>query len=297
MSSGPFVPVNAQAIAPTLLESELFGHVKDAFPDALSDRPGLFQQAHHGTLFLNEVAEIPLELQAKILRALTEGEVYRVGSQTAEPIDVRVIAATRFDIEELVERGRFNRDLFYRLNVVDLVIPPLRERGKDVRLLANEFLKRYGVARERLELSAEALWTIEQHDWPGNVRELENCIERACAMAKGETIEITDLPQPLQDLRETLVDDKIIPPLPASDARRGEVERRSVAGGVPAKTAPSKPWEQQISEEDEPVSLRFYEKLALMRALKETNGDKLAAAKLLGIGKSTFYRKLAAHNI
>ena len=296
MGSGPFVPVNCRAVDPTLLESELFGHVKGAFSEALSDRPGLFQQANHGTLFLYRVERIPLPLQVKVLRALQDGEVYRVGSQSGEHVDLRIIAASETDIEELVERGEFDKDLFYRLDVVDVRIPPLREREGDVRILAHEFLKRYGLSKEQIILSAEALSTMERHDWPGNVRELENCIERACAMVTGSTILVSHLPQQLQDLYAPEEYDEFLPAMVAHGTFQ-DAGRRSMAGGGGLKVQPSKPWEASLHEEDEPVSLQWYEKLALLRALRETRGDKQKAARKLGIGKSTFYRKLAAHGI
>ncbi len=296
LGSGPFVPVNCRAVDPTLLESELFGHVKGAFPESLSDRPGLFQQANHGTLFLNRVDRVPLALQGKILRALQDGEAYRVGSQNAEHVDLRIIAASEVDLEVLVEKGEFDKDLFYRLNVVDIQIPPLRERESDVRILALEFLKRYGLAKARIEFSIEALRTMEQHDWPGNVRELENCVERACAMVTGTTILVSHLPQHLQDLYAPEIQDKFIPSI-AAHGSLSDAALRSISGGRGSKVQPSKTWEMSFHEDDEPVSLEWYEKLCLLRALRETRGDKQKAAKKLGIGKSTFYRKLSAHGI
>ena len=293
--SGAFVPVNCAALAPELLEAELFGQVKGAFDGAISDRPGLFQQAHLGTVFLDEVQELPPELQAKVVRVLAEGEVVRMGSNRVEHVEVRVVAATPQDLEAAVRRGSFREDLYYRLNVVDLALPDLAERPGDVELLAREFLRRFGADRETLTLSDAALRVMERYPWPGNVRELENCIERACAVVEGDLLDIADLPQPLRDLAQTLGDDLQIPaprpPLPIAGTHstltpgRGETQP---AAGYGRREEP---------EEDVPVSLENYERMCLLAALDRTGGDKLAAAKLLNVGKSTLYRKLKAHGI
>lgn len=290
-TNGPFVPVNCQAISAGPLESELFGHVKGAFPDALADRPGLFQQANHGTICLHEIADVPLETQAKILRAISDGEVYRVGSQQPELVDVRVIASTKVNLEERVKEKLFNKDLFYRINVVDLHIAPLRERREDITPIANDLLRCYGIEREGMEFSEQALEVMGRHDWLGNIRELESCVERACAMAKSEVIEYTDLPQVLVELGNRLFEDRSITPVAPGKGRA-----KQSTGGASRSANPA-PWDEVIDPESEPVSLGWYEKQALLRALRETGGDKLAAAKKLGIGKSTFYRKLNQYGV
>ena len=279
-ASGPFVPVNCAALAPSLLEGELFGHVKGAFPEAVADRPGLLQQARHGTIFLDEIGEVPPALQSKLLEVLEENRVYRMGSQQAEEVSARIVAATSANLEQQAAEGAFRKDLLYRLNAIDIQLPPLRERGGDVELLAEHFLERYGASRN-VQLSSEASWVLTQHDWPGNVRELENCIESACALAKGAEIHVSDLSQPLHELYKRVVEGDAIPAaLPLTGGREA---------GPPDKL--------NAELGDEPLSLQLYEKLAIRRALRETGGDKLAAARLLNIGKSTFYRKLKAHRI
>ncbi len=190
----PFVPVNCAAITETLLESELFGHAKGAFTGASRARRGLFEEAHGGTLFIDEIAETTPGFQAKLLRVLQDGELRRVGESTPIQVDVRVIAATNQDLRRAIAERRFREDLFYRLAVVPIRLPPLRERGEDVPLLAAHFLRRFvsrtGVARA---LSPDAVARLQQHDWPGNVRELENVIEQAAALAPGEEIRAADV--------------------------------------------------------------------------------------------------------
>jgi DNA-binding NtrC family response regulator len=294
LRSGPFVPVNCAAMAPGLLVSELFGHVKSAFPGAISDRPGLFQQAHLGTIYLDQVEAVPLELQPKLEVVLEEREVYRVGATAAEHVDVRMIASTNADLEGMIAEERFRSDLYYRLNVVDLEIPPLRDRESDALLLAQHFLKRHGAAREHVEFSPEVLWVLQEHDWPGNVRELENCVERACALAEGQRIEVSDLPLHLRELHRRLREEERAPP---ALIRAPGAQGRSIAERFAMEIEPQPPPSVAPGEPAEPVSLQLYEKRALLRALEETGGDKLAAARLLGVGKSTFYRKLRAHGL
>ena len=248
----PFVPVDCSALVPTLVESELFGHVKGAFTGATHSKAGLIESADGGTLFLDEIGDLPLDMQAKLLRALQEKEVRPVGSTERVPISLRVIAATNRDLESAVRSGGFRQDLFFRLNVVQLKLPPLRERKADIPLLVNHFLEkfseRHGTARE---ISADALGRLMAHNWPGNVRELENAIERALALSSGPVVSITDLPTNLQ---------------------YGASER--------------------LPELDEVLPLDEVERRMIFRALREAGGDKLAAARLLKIGKTTLYRKL-----
>jgi DNA-binding NtrC family response regulator len=283
-SSGPFVPVNCSALAPTLLESELFGHVKGAFPEAISDRPGLFQQAQDGTIFLDEVGKIPPPLQEKLLEVLEKKRVRRRGSMQFEPVDVRVLAATSVDLGQLVTQGKFREDLYDRLREVELLTTPLRKRDQDVLQLARHFLELFGGARD-LELSSEVEWVLEEYDWPGNVGELESCIDVACAQAAGNEITVADLSTPLYEL----------------------YKRRSESDSIPRQrgtsTAPQNKREAltaaytNVERLAEKPSLEAYEKQAILHALSETNGDKLAAARLLQIGKSTFYRKLKSHGL
>ena len=198
----PFVPVDCGSLVPTLIESELFGHVKGAFTGADRAKEGLLAAAEGGTVFLDEIGELPLDLQAKLLRALQEKEVRPVGSTQARPISARVLAATNRDLMVMVEQGKFRKDLYFRLNVVNLRIPPLRDRREDIPLLAMNFLERMqretGVARR---FSDDTLRVMAEYDWPGNVRELENAIERACALSSGPVLHMGDLPTQLQDFR------------------------------------------------------------------------------------------------
>ncbi len=186
----PFVKVNCAAIPDTLLESELFGHVKGAFTDATGAKKGKFSLAHRGSIFLDEIGTLGVGLQAKLLRVLQEREVEPLGSESSEPVDVRVVAATNRDLRQLVEAGRFQNDLFYRLHVVPILVPPLRERRDDIPMLANHFVAKHAARCGRAigALESSALAWLQQYDWPGNVRELENTIERAVVLTTGTTI-------------------------------------------------------------------------------------------------------------
>ncbi len=282
-AGGPFVSVNCSALARALLESELFGHVKGAFPEAISDRPGLFQQAQHGTIFLDEVGEVPLALQGKLLELLEEKQVYRAGSQQPESVDVRIVAGTSADPDALVAQGRFRKDLLVRLNAIAIQVPALRERDDDVIVLAEHFLERYRGAKD-LRFSEEAQFVLTHHDWPGNVRELEYCVESACSLANdGKEILVAHLPPHLQELHKRLAEDRI----PSMEPSYGHSRAAEPSSEVYA----------DIDSEAEEPSLQFYEKRAILHALRVTDGDKLAAARLLKIGKSTFYRKLKAHGL
>jgi two-component system response regulator HydG len=273
----PFVPVDCGSLVPGLIESELFGHVKGAFTGADRAKEGLLAAAESGTIFLDEIGELPLDLQAKLLRALQEKEIRPVGSTQARPISARVLAATNRDLAMMVEQGRFRKDLFFRLNVVNLRIPPLRERRGDIALLAVHFLTRMekesGLERT---FSDESLRVMQEYDWPGNVRELENAIERACALSSGPVLHMGDLPTQLQEFRmhRNAVETKAAPGETAADAERriGVVER-----GI--------------------VSIAEMEKQAILGTIRQLKGDKLLAAKLLGIGKTTLYRKLKEYGI
>src|ERR1022692_1760170 len=253
----PFIPVDCGSLVPTLIESELFGYVKGAFTGAVRAKDGLMAAAEGGTVFLDEVAELPVDLQSKLLRALQEKEIRPVGGTRAIPINVRILAATNCDLEAAVQEGRFRRDLYFRLNVLTLRVPPLRERKQDIPLLAGHILERVarttGVQRN---ISDDALKLMLNYEWPGNVRELENCLERACALTSGPTIHIADLPTALQNFHTQT------PVLPVSLESSGITQ------------------------------LADLEKRAILHAITILNGDKLEAARQLGIGKTTLYRKL-----
>jgi DNA-binding NtrC family response regulator len=274
----PFVPVDCGSLVPTLIESELFGHVKGAFTGADKAKDGLLATADGGTVFLDEIGELPLDLQAKLLRALQEKEVRPVGATQAKPISARVLAATNRELAAMVEQGKFRKDLFYRLNVVNLKIPPLRERRSDIALLAMHFLARMeretGVERT---LSDDSLRLMAEYDWPGNVRELENAIERACALSSGPVLHLGDMPTQLQDLRMHQEAEANVELMMADAPREGE---RSASSG-----------------EGEIVSIAEMEKQAILGTIRQLKGDKLLAAKLLGIGKTTLYRKLKEYGI
>jgi DNA-binding NtrC family response regulator len=270
----PFVPVDCGSLVPSLIESELFGHVKGAFTGADRAKEGLLATAAGGTVFLDEIGELPLDLQSKLLRALQEKEVRPVGATEARPIAARVLAATNRDLATMVEQGRFRKDLYFRLNVVNLRIPALRERRSDIPLLATYFVER--MSREKgvpYTLSDETLRVLTDYDWPGNVRELENAIERACALSSGPVLHMGDLPTQLQDFR-----------------MHQSVAGEPVAGG---QAVP-----QTGNSGLVPIaSIAEMEKQAILRTIRKLDGDKLKAAKLLGIGKTTLYRKLKEYGI
>jgi DNA-binding NtrC family response regulator len=256
-SSGPFVALNCAAVPPNLLESELFGHARGAFTDAKSARNGLFVEASGGTLFLDEIGEMPLEMQAKLLRALQERKVRPVGANTEIEFDSRIVAATHRDLDADVNQGRFRQDLFYRINVVRIDVPPLRERGSDVLKLASFFLERAASrsTKGKLELSPQVAERLLAYDWPGNVRELENCIERAVALARFNHLTVEDLPEKIRAYRA----DRFV--MSANDA-------------------------QEI------VSIDELERRYILRVIKLLGGNKARAAQLLGLDRRTLYRKL-----
>jgi two-component system response regulator HydG len=253
----PFVPVDCGSLAPTLIESELFGYVRGAFTGAVRSKDGLLATANGGTVFLDEIGELPIDLQSKLLRALQEKEIRPLGSTRTVPVDVRILAATNPDLETAVQQGAFRRDLFFRLNVLTLRIPPLRERRQDIPLLAGQILERVtrttGVHRN---ISDDVLRRMLEYDWPGNVRELENCLERACALSSSATLQIGDLPTALRNL----------------DHGSFSVANSGNGHGI--------------------LPLAELEKRAILQAIEELHGDKLEVARQLGIGKTTLYRKL-----
>jgi len=251
----PFIPVDCGSLVPTLIESELFGHVRGAFTGATNPKDGLLAIAEGGTVFLDEIGELPVDLQAKLLRAIQEKEIRPVGSVKRVPINVRILAATNRNLERAVTEGTFRRDLFFRLNVLTLRIPALRERRQDIPLLVAHFLERIGRdAGIEKTISDEALKALLNYDWPGNVRELENSLERACALSSANEIQIRDLPTQIY--------------------------------GAPADL-------MGISQPSNGiVPMAELEKQTILHALTQVNGDKMLAARLLGIGKTTLYRKL-----
>jgi DNA-binding NtrC family response regulator len=253
----PFAPVDCSALVPTLIESELFGYVKGAFTGAMQSKQGLLEAAHGGTLFLDEIGDMPTDLQAKLLRALQEREVKPVGSTERRHINVRIIAATNRDLESAIRAGTFRQDLYFRLNVVQVKLPPLRDRKSDIPLLVTAFLEKFsdpgGPVRT---ISDDAMRRLIAYDWPGNVRELENAIERAVALGSGPIVHVADLPSNLQY-----------------------------------------PTTERAPEKDEILPLEELERRAILRTLRETGGDKLSAARMLGIGKTTLYRKLKQYHM
>ena len=252
----PFVAVNCGALAESLLESELFGHVKGAFTGAIANREGFFRKADKGTLFLDEISEVSHGLQVKLLRAIQEREVIPVGGREPLKFDVRLIAATNKNLEDEVKKGSFREDLFYRINVITVPLPPLQSRKEDIPLLVNHFLQKYAprLGNPSVKIAREAMQMLVNYDWPGNVRELENMVERAVALCEGETIEATDLPEKLTRVRIAIRD-------------LDEYEKTLDA-----------------LEEDH-----------IKKVLQKVSGDKVKAAQVLGINLSTLYRKLARY--
>jgi DNA-binding NtrC family response regulator len=252
-----FAPVDCSALVPTLIESELFGYVKGAFTGAMQAKQGLLEAAQGGTLFLDEIGDMPVDLQAKLLRALQEREIKPVGSTERRHINVRIIAATHRDLESAIRAGTFRQDLYFRLNVVQIKIPPLRDRKSDIPLLVTAFLEKFSDPQGSVRtISEEAMRRLIAYDWPGNVRELENAIERAVALGSGPILHVADLPSNLQY-----------------------------------------PTSERAPEKDEILPLEELERRAILRTLRETSGDKLAAARMLGIGKTTLYRKLKQYQM
>jgi two-component system, NtrC family, response regulator AtoC len=259
LAAMPFVAVDCGSLVPTLMESELFGHEKGSFTGALKSKAGLFQAANGGTIFLDEIGELPLELQAKLLRVLQEKEVRPVGSNDKVPVDVRVIAATNRDLEAAYRGGTFRKDLFFRLNVVTIHVPALRERRSDIPQLAHYFLDRYAPG-ENIQVTPAAMKSFLQYEWPGNVRELENCIARAVALGDHRTIDVEDLPPSIRS---------------AQDA-----EGAASSGSAVSTTA-----------------LADLERMTILRVFEKAGGDKALAGKMLGISRATLYRKLKLYNI
>jgi DNA-binding NtrC family response regulator len=269
---GPFVAIDCSLLG-TLLESELFGHTRGAFTGAVANKPGMLEMAEGGTAFFDEIGELPLDVQAKLLRVLQEREIRALGSVAGRKAHFRPIAATHRDLGEEVACGRFRQDLFYRLNVVKLRLPALRDRKEDIPELAAHFLRRYG---RNHDLTPELVEALCAYDWPGNVRELENCIQRMVAINSGPYLHTEDLPSAVQGA------------LAAEQANQSEVlvaVDGENAGAIP-RIPPQRVW-----------SLEELEKRAIGEALAHTHGDRARAALLLGIGRTTLYRKLKQHQL
>jgi DNA-binding NtrC family response regulator len=261
MAKTPFIAVDCGSLVPTLMESELFGYEKGAFTGATKSKAGLFQAADGGTIFLDEIGELPQEMQAKLLRVLQEKEVRPVGSNEKVNVDVRVIAATNRDLESAYRAGTFRKDLYFRLNVVTVHLPPLRERRSDIPVLVHHFLDRYAKGAH-IQVTAAAMKSLLHYDWPGNVRELENCVARAVTLGDGKTIDVADLP-------------------PAIRSEQSE-------SGI---TTP------QDSANLSTTALAEMERMTILRVFEQANGDKALAGKMLGISRATLYRKLKRYNI
>jgi len=255
----PFIAVDCGALVPTLMESELFGHEKGAFTGALKSKPGLFHAANGGTIFLDEIGELPLELQAKLLRVLQEKEVRPVGSNEKNPVDVRVIAATNRDLEAAYRAGTFRKDLYFRLDVVTVRLPSLRERRSDIPQLVHCFLDRYAPG-ENIQVTPSAMKSFLQYDWPGNVRELENCIARALALGDRRVIDVADLPAAIGG---------------AEGAGINSVDAAALST----------------------TALADLERMTILRVFEQAGGDKALAGRMLGISRATLYRKLKQYQI
>jgi two-component system response regulator AtoC len=261
LAQTPFVAVDCGALVPTLMESELFGYEKGAFTGAMKSKMGLFQAANGGSIFLDEIGELPLEMQAKMLRVLQEKEVRPVGSNDRHAVDVRVIAATNRDLESAYRTGTFRKDLYFRLNVVTVHIPPLRERRADIPMLVHHFLNRY-TPNKPLQVTAAAMKSLLQYDWPGNVRELENCIARAVTLGDQAVIDVQDLP----------------PAIRTEQPMSSEMTPQDAAS---------------LST----TALAEMERMTILRVFEQAHGDKALAGKMLGISRATLYRKLKRYNI
>jgi two-component system, NtrC family, response regulator AtoC len=257
----PFVAVDCGSLVPTLIESELFGYEKGAFTGAVKTKEGLFQSGHGGTIFLDEIGELPLEMQAKLLRVLQEKEVRPVGSNQRIKVDVRVVAATNRDLEAAYKEGTFRKDLFFRLNVVAIHLPALRERRSDIPILVHYFLNKFA-PKKNMQVGQAAMNAMLAYEWPGNVRELENCIERAVALGTHNIVDVQDLPPALQNH-------------PGGTLTETKLEHSDLSA----------------------TDLEELERVTIQRVFEETNGDKALTGRMLGISRATLYRKLKRYNI
>ena len=270
-----FVPVDCASLPENLLESELFGHEKGAFTGAVRTKPGLMETASGGTLFLDEIGDLPVSLQVKLLRSLQERQIRRVGGTALIDVDVRVVSATNRDLRESVAKGQFREELYYRVNVIEIRLPPLRERAGDVRLLAQAFLKRYGQARV-LAYDDAAIAALEAYAWPGNVRELQNVVERACALAEGDLVTVRDLPDHVR-----------------VGARRADTP---AAASTPGEAPLAGTTDLGLKEAKERW-MAVLEASYLRQLLERHQGNISAAAKAAGIDRKTFHRLIGKHHI
>ncbi len=281
---GPFVTVDCSSMVGPLMESELFGHVKGAFTGAATTKIGLIESAHGGTAFFDEIGELPLDLQAKLLRVLQEKEFRPVGSLATRKSDFRIIAATNRDLHKEVDKGTFRRDLYFRLNVINIRLSPLRERREDIPALIHHFLTRVG---GNYTVTAEAMEVLLGYDWPGNVRELENCVQHMVAINSGPLLHLADLPSNLQNFL---------------NQKRSQYLMATVGGTPVHGTGAQHPEDYQAgntpSAQAAPgvIPLAELERRAILNALQYTKGDRAVAAHLLGIGRTTLYRKLKEYN-
>ena len=283
---GPFITIDCSSMVGPLMESELFGHVKGAFTGAAATKTGLIEAANGGTAFFDEIGELPLDLQAKLLRVLQEKEFRPVGSLTTRRSDFRIIAATNRDLAKEVEKGTFRRDLFFRLNVINIRLSPLRERKEDIPELINHFLTRVG---GNYTVTAEAMEAMLSYDWPGNVRELENCIQHMVAINSGPLLHVADLPSNLQNHLLQKKTQYLTAAATAWPAAKEPDSEFVSAGPAEAFAAPT----QNASI----IPLTELERRAIMNALDYTKGDRAVAAHLLGIGRTTLYRKLKEYQL
>ena len=281
---GPFVTIDCSSMVGSLMESELFGHVKGAFTGAAMAKQGLIESANGGTAFFDEIGELPLDLQAKLLRVLQEKEFRPLGSLTTRRSDFRVISATNRDLAAEVEKGTFRRDLYFRLNVINIRLAPLRERREDVPSLINHFLARAGGNHT---LTAEAMEVLLSYDWPGNVRELENCIQHMVATNSGPLLHVSDLPSALQN---HLIQKKS-QYLTATAVTGVLAEEKQAPRAIPALETPSAQPVPVV------IPLAELERRAIINALEYAKGDRALAAHLLGIGRTTLYRKLKEYKL
>ncbi len=283
-AAGPFIPVNCGAIPAELMESEFFGHKKGSFTGAHTDKQGLFQAADGGTLFLDEVAELPLPMQVKLLRSIQEKTIRPVGANAETPVDVRILSATHKDLDVLVSEGRFRHDLFYRINVIELDVPPLRERAGDLPLLCDAILKRLAHAMKRRAptLSDEAIEALEHYGFPGNVRELENILERALAMADGDAISVFDLRLPVQS-GSALTASANAANAHAGMSGAGSAHASQTAPASPAATDPRTLNPRDTSTSALPSYIEEIERNAIQQALQEHRYNKTKTAAALGI--------------
>jgi Nif-specific regulatory protein len=285
--SGPFVRVNCAALAPGVLESELFGHEKGAFTGAIARRPGRFELADGGTLFLDEVGDLPMEVQIKLLRTLQEREFERVGGTETIRVDVRVISATNRDLEQMIGEGKFREDLYYRLNVFPIHLPPLRERVEDIPRLVEHFAAKFGrnAGKAVRGFSAEALALLQSYTWPGNVRELENVVERAIIVARNAEVQPTDLDFGRRGAAVMMPAGNQTGPIPTAAANVGS---GAVATGGVAAGGTARPLSARLLDE---------EKREIMAAVDRCGGNIAQAARALGINRSTLYYRLRKHGL